>query len=117
MSCCDSEDHVCSRWIYDHIWSCLGPVTTPSYVTRPQTLMLYNQEVWKPRGTFLVITCCSNRCPNTSPEFLCVTEVSHEPSLFNSALLHLSPQRSTSVNLLKPTGHVMHQQLTLKTPN
>jgi hypothetical protein len=82
------------------IWSCLGPVKTPCYLTRLQILMLYNQQVWKPRGTFLVIACCRNRCPNTSPTFLCVIEVSLQAKLlnyFNSALLHLSPQRTTSV--------------------
>jgi hypothetical protein len=35
-------------------------------------LSLYNLEDWKPRGTFLVFTCCSNRCPIGYQNFLCV---------------------------------------------
>jgi len=47
----------------------LGLLTTLRDVTRPQILMLYNQEVWKPRGTISVVTCCRNRCPIASQNF------------------------------------------------
>ena len=75
--------HASGCWIYDHIRSCLelvpcfqlldlwpylvmfGIRNTPCYVTPSQILMLFNEEAWQPRGTFLVVTCCRNRWPNT----------------------------------------------------
>jgi len=54
---------------YDHIWKKRGLLSTPCDVTWPQILVVYNQEVWKPRGTILVVTCCRNRCPIASRNF------------------------------------------------
>jgi hypothetical protein len=39
-------------------------------------LSLYNLEDWKPRGTFLVFTCCRNRCPIGYQNFSCLLEIS-----------------------------------------
>ena len=85
-TCCDSEGQVFSHRILWPYLVMLGLLTTPHDVTRPQILMLYNQEVWKSRRTSLVITCCRNRCPNTSPKFLCYWSLStsRTSKLFNS---------------------------------
>ena len=93
--------------IFGNAWA----TATPCDVARSQILMLYNQEVWKPRRTFLAIACCRNCCPNTSPKFHCVTEVSLQaeiPNYIYSGLLHLSPQRTSPATCV-----ITYQQATI----
>jgi hypothetical protein len=61
---------------YDHIWWRRQFLATPREVTRPKILMLYDQEVWKPRGIISVISCCRNRCPFASQMFVVVRSLS-----------------------------------------
>jgi hypothetical protein len=81
ISCWDSWGHACS---YGNLWQylvMLGVVTTPCDITQPQILMLYNREDTKPLGTFLVVTCCRNCCPNNSSKFLCLLKSLYELNL------------------------------------
>jgi hypothetical protein len=62
-------------------------LTTPRDVTCPQILMLYNKEVWKPRGTISLTTCCRNRCRSAS-QILCSSEVSPRVEFINYLRAH-----------------------------
>jgi hypothetical protein len=59
--------------IFGNAW---GSLPMPRDVIRPRILLLYIQGVWKPWGTFSVITCCRNRCPIVFSKFLCVRSLS-----------------------------------------
>ena len=105
MCCWDSEGHSYSRW---NLWPYLGMrglLTTPRDVTRTQILILYSQEVWKTRETFLVITCCCrNRCPNTSPKFF-VIKVCVQTELPNYLIVYCFTYHHNTLNqvlLLSP---------------
>jgi hypothetical protein len=113
MSCCDSEGHVYSHW---NLWLYLvmfGLLTKPGDVTWPQILMLYNQEVWMPQGTFLVITCWRNRCPNTSPKVLCDWSLSllDIPLWENEQRNILHEIRKRKANWI---GHILRRNCLLK---
>ena len=102
---------VVSLWPY---LAMLGVFTTPCDACRLQDLMLHKQEIWKPLGNILensmVIICCRNLCPNTSPKFLCDRRLSTNSvsKLLNSALFHLSPQHIPSVSFV-----ITYQQATI----
>jgi len=95
----------------------LGLWTKPCDVIRTQILMLYNHEVWKPRGTYLIITWSSldhhllwEALSEYVKKLLCnsILSTSCTSKLFNRALLQLSPKRTPSVTFV-----ITYQQATI----
>jgi len=74
--------------------------TAPPYdVTGYPFFTLFKLGIGISRESFWVVTCCRNLCPINS-HFFVVLPKNGTYNLINSALHHLSPQRTTSVILL-----------------